>query len=251
MISIKEVTKKYGAKVVVDHVDLDLPKGKIISLIGPNGAGKSTLLGMMSRTLKKNEGHIKINDISIDDWESIELAKELAIMKQSEHIHVKITVRDLVTFGRYPYSQGKLNALDKEKIDQAIKFLDLEEMAESFIDELSGGQRQRAYIASIYAQDTEYILLDEPLNNLDIKHASNMLQLIKKLAYQEGKTIIIVIHDLNFASSFSDYIVLMDQGRVVKYGPVDEVMTSDTLEEIYDMPFKIVDVDNKKFCLYY
>lgn len=251
MIKIEKVRKVYGKNVVVDDVDLNLPKGKIISLIGPNGAGKSTLLGMMSRTLKRNGGSIFIDDLNLNDWESLELAKVMAIMKQSEHINVKITVRDLIAFGRYPYSQGKLTKEDEKVIQESIDYLDLHDLAGAYIDELSGGQRQRAFIASIYAQNTDYILLDEPLNNLDIKHAANMLKLLKQMAYEQNKTVIIVIHDINFASSFSDYIVLMDQGKIAKYGSVDDIMQSHVLESIYDMPFDIVEVNNKKFCVYY
>lgn len=251
MIRIEQVTKKYGSHVVVDEVSLDISKGKIISLIGPNGAGKSTLLGIMSRTIAANNGTVYIDNVSLDNWVSIELAKQMAIMKQSEHISVKVTIRDLIAFGRYPYSQGRLTKDDHDFIDHAIDYLDLHDISESFIDELSGGQRQRAFIASIYAQNTDYILLDEPLNNLDIKHASNMLKLLKKMAHEQNKTIVIVIHDINFAASFSDEIVLMNEGKITHHGSVDQVMTSEILEDIYQIPFEIITVNGKKFCLYY
>jgi len=251
MIQVNNVSKKYGKKLVVDQVDLNLEKGKIISLIGPNGAGKSTLLGMMSRTLKKDGGSILIDGRAITDWETIDLAKVLAIMKQSEHISIKISVRDLIAFGRYPYSEGKLTQEDQAIIQEAIDYLDLHDIADAYIDELSGGQRQRAFIASIYAQSTDYILLDEPLNNLDIKHAANMLTLLKKMAHEQNKTIIIVIHDINFASSFSDHIVLMDQGRVVQSDTVERVMQPEILEAIYGMPFEVIEVKGKRLCIYY
>lgn len=251
MIKVDKATKKYGKKIVVDDVSIDIPKGQIISLIGPNGAGKSTLLGMISRTLDMEDGQVYIDDLSLSGWSSIELAKVMAIMKQSEHISIKVTVRDLIAFGRYPYSQGKLTKEDQRYIQEAIDYLDLHDMADRFIDELSGGQRQRAFIASIYAQNTDYILLDEPLNNLDIKHASNMLKLLKKLAHEQNKTIVIVIHDINFAASFSDHIILMDDGKVVSSGTVEEVMTPETLEKIYDIPFEIVHLNNKRYCMYY
>lgn len=251
MIKVDNAIKKYGKKVVVNDVSIDIPKGQIISLIGPNGAGKSTLLGMISRTLDMEKGQVYIDDLSLSNWSSIELAKVMAIMKQSEHISIKVTVRDLIAFGRYPYSQGKLTDEDKRYIQEAIDYLDLHDMADRFIDELSGGQRQRAFIASIYAQNTDYILLDEPLNNLDIKHASNMLKLLKKLAHEQNKTIVIVIHDINFAASFSDHIILMDDGKVISSGTVEEVMTPETLEAIYDIPFEIVHLNNKRYCMYY
>ena len=148
-------------------------------------------------------------------------------MKQSEHISVRITVYDLVCFGRFPYSGGRLTDEDKRIVDEAISYMDLEDIRERNIDALSGGQRQRAYIASIYAQDTQYILLDEPLNNLDIKHASNMLRLLRQMAQDKNKTIILVIHDINFASAFSDQMVLIKEGKVAASGPVDEIMRED------------------------
>ncbi len=251
MIQIENITKKYGGKIAVNDISLDLPKGKVISMIGPNGSGKSTLLGVMSRTLTSDRGEVRINGMNLNDWKNDDLAKHLAIMKQSEHISVRITVYDLVCFGRFPYSKGRLSKEDKSIIEEAIEYMDLEEIRESYIDELSGGQRQRAYIASIYAQDTEYILLDEPLNNLDIKYASNMLKLLRQLAVDKEKTIIIVIHDINFASAFSDHIVLIKDGVVASSGSVDEIMQPDILESIYGMPFEILNVNGKKICSYF
>jgi len=251
MIEVKNVVKKYGNKVVVDGVSVTLPKGKVISMIGPNGAGKSTLLGIITRILSKDEGVVYINGRDIEKWENTELAKLLAVMKQSENISVKITVEDLVSFGRFPYSKGKLTKEDKDFIEKAIKYMDLEDIRNRYIDELSGGQRQRAFIGSIYAQDTDYILLDEPLNNLDIKYASGMLKLLRKLADDEGKTIIIVIHDINFAAAYSDYIVLLKDGVISKFGTVDEIMKEKVLSKIYDMDFRIHNIDGKKLCTYY
>lgn len=251
MIKLSSITKKYGDLVVVDDVSFEIPKGKIISMIGPNGAGKSTLLGIISRTIKKNGGNVWINDLLLSDWKNDELAKHLAIMKQSEHITLKITIYDLVCFGRYPYSKGRLSKEDYIKIEEAIQYMDLDDIRHKYIDELSGGQKQRAYIASIYAQDTDYILLDEPLNNLDIKYASGMLKLLRRLVDEQGKTIVIVIHDINFAAVYSDHIILLKDGKVFKSGSVDEIINKEVLQAIYDMDFKILNVDGKKICIYY
>lgn len=251
MIKVENVTKKYGKHIVVDNISLNLPKGKLISIIGPNGAGKSTLLNMISRTLKKDSGSVYIDEIKLVDWQNNELAKRLAIMKQSEHITLRITVYDLVAFGRYPYSKGKLSKKDYEKIEEAIAYMDLEEIKDAYIDELSGGQRQRVYIASIYAQDTEYILLDEPLNNLDIKYASNMLKLLRKMADEQGKTIILVIHDINFASAYSDHIVLIKDGKIAIDGSVEEIICPEVLTSIYDMEFTVIEHEGRRICTYY
>lgn len=251
MIQVDNVTKKYGRHVVVDDVSLELPKGEVIAMIGPNGAGKSTLLGLISRTLKSDGGSVQISGIDLKEWDTNALAKEMGILKQSAHISVRITVYDLVCFGRFPYNKGKLTKEDKAKVEEAITYMDLEGIRHRYIDELSGGQRQRAYIGAIYAQDTDYILLDEPLNNLDIKYAATMLRRLRHMAKEKGKSIIIVIHDINFAAAYADRMVMMKEGVIAASGTVTEMMDAELLEAIYEMPFDIIDVHGKKLCAYY
>ena len=165
---VKEITKRYDGKAVVDGVSFEIPKGKVLSLIGPNGAGKSTVMGMLSRLITRDSGLVDFEGTEITRWKSRELSKRLAILTQANNVQMKLTVRELVAFGRFPYSGGRLTQEDNEIIDRAIAYMELGDFEEQFIDELSGGQRQRAYIAMVIAQDTEYILLDEPTNNLDI-----------------------------------------------------------------------------------
>lgn len=251
MIKINELEKKYGRKKVIDKISLEIPKGKITSIIGPNGAGKSTLLGMISRTIERNGGNVLIDEVDVKDWENNELAKHLGILKQSDSVNVRITIEDLVGFGRYPYSEGRLTKEDRKIIDRSIGYMDLESIRLAYLDELSGGQRQRAYIASILAQDTEYILLDEPLNNLDMKYASEFLKILRQLVDDLKKTIVIVIHDINFAACYSDFIVLLKEGKLAKMGTVREIMDARVLEDIYDMPFNVLEVDGKLICAYY
>ena len=154
MISIKNLSKRYGEKEVVSNVTLDIEKGMITSFIGPNGAGKSTLLSMISRLIDSYEGEIRIDGNSLKNWKSSELAKKISILKQNNNLNIKLTVRELISFGRYPYSKGKLNREDERLIDQAISYMQLQDMEERYISELSGGQRQRAYIAMVIAQNT-------------------------------------------------------------------------------------------------
>ncbi len=251
MISVKNIEKKYSNKKVVDNLSLDIQKGKITSIIGPNGAGKSTFLGMISRTIKESGGSVLIDDINLSNWKSDELSKKLAILKQSENISLKITVKDLVSFGRFPYSKGRLNSDDNIKIEEALLYMDLKDIEDKYIDELSGGQRQRAFIAAILAQDTDYILLDEPLNNLDIKYASDMLKILKKMVHELGKTIVLVIHDINFAATYSDHIILLKDGKLAKEGSVEEIMKEEVLKSIYDMEFEIIKLENSIICSYY
>lgn len=196
---VEELIKTYDGKPVVDSVSFSLPKGKVTSLIGPNGAGKSTVMGMISRLIARDGGHVEFEGQDIGKWKSKELSKRLAILTQSNHIQMKLTVEELVAFGRFPYSGGRLTEEDKKMIDRAISYMELDEFRERFIDELSGGQRQRAYIAMVIAQDTEYILFDEPTNNLDIYHATNLMKTVRKLCDELGKTIVLVLHEINYA----------------------------------------------------
>ena len=250
-MQIKDVTKKYNGKPVVDAVNLEIPKGKVISFIGPNGAGKSTVMGIISRLIAKDSGLVSFDGTEIEKWKSKELSKRLAILTQSNNIQMKLTVRELVAFGRFPYSGNRTTKEDEEIIEQAIAYMELEAFRDRFIDELSGGQRQRALIAMVIAQDTDYILLDEPTNNLDIYHATNMMKIVRRLCDELEKTIILVLHEINYAAFYSDYICAFVDGKVAKFGTVKEVMTKETLSEIYKVDFEILEIEGKPLSIYY
>jgi len=251
MVDVKHVSKGYGNKDVISDVSVKIAKGKITSFIGPNGAGKSTLLSMISRLIAKDAGEIMIDGMDLTRCKNNDLAKKISILKQSNHINIRLTVKELVAFGRFPYSQGRLTKEDRKFITEAIRYMELEEIQDKFLDQLSGGQKQRAYIAMVIAQDTEYVLLDEPLNNLDMKHSVQIMKTLRKLADELGKTVIIVIHDINFASCYSDYIVALKDGKVIKEGSTDEIITTSVLKEVYDMDFKIEEINREKICVFY
>jgi iron complex transport system ATP-binding protein len=251
MIEISNVSKTLGDTIAVRGVSLQIPRKGITSIIGPNGAGKSTLLSMVSRLLPMTAGTVTVDGIDVTSTPSDLLAKRLSILRQDNRISSRLTVRDLVEFGRYPYSKGRLTPEDREKAAAAIRFLDLEELAERFLDELSGGQRQRAYVAMVLCQDTDYVLFDEPLNSLDMKHSVNMMKLLRRAADDLGKTVVLVLHDLNFASCYSDYIVAMRDGEVVHQGTPDEVMRREIIRSVYDMDVEIQDVRGRKITFYY
>ncbi|MEH6941099.1 iron ABC transporter ATP-binding protein [Bacillus sp. JJ722] len=251
MIEVSNISKLYGSKNVVDKVSIKIQKGKITSFIGPNGAGKSTVLSMISRLIERDSGDVIIEGNDIGSMKSNQLAKKISILKQSNHINVRLTVRELVSFGRFPYSQGRLSKEDWDKVDEAIAYMELGEFEHKYIDQLSGGQKQRAYIAMVIAQDTEYILLDEPLNNLDMKHSVQIMKILRRLVNELNKTIVIVIHDINFASCYSDYIVALKDGKVVKEGPAQDIITSEVLHAIYDMDIAIQDINSQKICVYF
>lgn len=248
---VEKLTKKYDGKAVVDSVSFEIPKGKVISLIGPNGAGKSTVMGMISRLIAQDTGLVSFDGKDISKWKSKELAKRLAILTQTNNIQMKLTVRELVAFGRFPYSGGRLTEEDEVLIDKAIRYMELEEFEDRFIDELSGGQRQRAYIAMVIAQDTEYVLLDEPTNNLDIYHATNMMKIVRRLCDELGKTVVLVLHEINYAAFYSDYICAFVDGKIAKFGTVNEVMTKENLSEIYCVDFEIQEIQGKPLSIYY
>lgn len=250
-MQVKELTKQYDGKTVVDSVTFTIPKGKVLSLIGPNGAGKSTVMGIISRLIARDAGLVDFEGRDIAKWKSKELSKRLAILTQSNSIQMKLTVRELVTFGRFPYSGGRTTPEDQRIIDQAISYMELEEFQDRFIDELSGGQRQRALIAMVIAQDTEYVLLDEPTNNLDIYHATNMMRTVRKLCDELGKTVILVLHEINYAAFYSDYICAFVDGKVAKFGTVEEVMTKENLSAIYQVDFEILEIEGKPLSIYY
>lgn len=250
-MKIKNLFKKYDYKIVVDQVDFEIPKGKVVSLIGPNGAGKSTVMGMISRLIAKDGGEIEFEGKDLSQWKSKELAKKLAILTQHNNIQMKLTVRELVAFGRFPHSGNHLNAEDEKMIDEAISYMELEDYQDCFIDELSGGQRQRAYIAMVIAQDTEYVLLDEPTNNLDIYHASNMMRIARRLCDELGKTVVMVLHEINYAAFYSDYICALVDGKIAKFGSVEEVMNKETLSDIYKVDFEMMHIEGKPLSVYY
>ena len=250
-MQVKELTKQYDGKTVVDSVTFEIPKGKVLSLIGPNGAGKSTVMGILSRLIARDAGLVDFEGRDIAKWRSKELSKRLAILTQSNNIQMKLTVRELVTFGRFPYSGGRTTPEDQRIIDQAISYMELEDFQDRFIDELSGGQRQRALIAMVIAQDTEYVLLDEPTNNLDIYHATNMMRTVRKLCDELGKTVILVLHEINYAAFYSDYICAFVDGKIAKFGTVEEVMTKENLSTIYQVDFEILKIEGKPLSIYY
>ncbi|MDQ7990227.1 MAG: ATP-binding cassette domain-containing protein [Candidatus Dactylopiibacterium sp.] len=251
MIEISGLTKTYGTTRVVDNVSLRIPRGGVTSIIGPNGAGKSTLLAMSARLLEPDAGEVTLDGLAVRESGGETLARRLAILRQDNHMTMRLTVRDLVSFGRYPHSRGRLGAEDQRKIGEALAYLDLCGLETRFLDQLSGGQRQRAYIAMVLAQDTDYVLLDEPLNNLDLRHASLMMRLLRRLADELGKTVVVVMHDINFAAAWSDRIVAMKDGRVVADGVPDTLMQPATLAAIYDMDMPVEALHGRRAGLYW
>lgn len=251
MISIEDVRKDYSSEVAIGPIDLRIPQGGVTALVGPNGAGKSTLLTMVGRLLGIDAGTIEIAGHDVSRTPSKELARIVSILRQENHFITRLTVRQLVAFGRFPYSKGRLTAADEEIVSRAIDFLDLEALEGRFLDQLSGGQRQRAYVAMVLAQDTEYMLLDEPLNNLDMRHSVQMMRHLRRAAEELGRTIVIVLHDINFAGHYADRICAVKDGRVVEFGTRDEIFTDEVLTRVFDTPVQVVDGPTGPLAVYY
>lgn len=251
MIEFRNIAKNYNQKTIVSNLNFKFSKGKITSIIGANGAGKSTLLALASRLVKPSSGEIFVDEKNIKAYKERDLAQKISILKQQNNINLRLKIKELVAFGRFPYSQGRLEADDKIKIDQALDYMGLKELENEFLDTLSGGQKQRAFIAMIIAQDTEFIMFDEPLNNLDMKHSVQIMKLMKNLVKDFNKTIAVVLHDINFTSFYSDEIIALKDGKLLKHAKCDEIISSEILKQIYDMDIPVSQIDNKKICIYF
>lgn len=251
MIEVNSVIKRYGQTTVVDNVSVQIPRGGITAIIGPNGAGKSTLLSIISRLMKPDAGSVSIDGDDVNRIVSEQLARRLAVLRQDNNLAVRLTVEDLVSFGRYPYSRGRPTLEDRQHIESALAYLELQEFRHRFLDELSGGQRQRAFVAMVLCQDTDYILLDEPLASLDMRHAVAMMKRLRRITEELGKTVILVLHDINFASTYADSIIAMKDGCVVSHAGPAEVITPEVLREIYDMDVQVHDIDGRRVGLYF
>ena len=251
MITLTGVRKEYSSEVAIGPVDLRIPKGGVTALVGPNGAGKSTLLTMIGRLLGLDEGCIEIAGYDVTKTASKDLAKVVSVLRQENHFVTRLTVRQLVAFGRFPHSKGRLTVHDEEVISRAIDFLDLTDLEHRYLDQLSGGQRQRAYVAMVLSQDTEYVLLDEPLNNLDMRHSVQMMKHLRRAAEELERTIVIVLHDINFAGHYADRICAVKDGSVAEFGTPEQIMTDEVLTRVFETPVSVVEGPNGPLAVYY
>lgn len=244
MIRALELTHSYdkGATLVLDDVSLELTRGCVTGLIGPNGAGKSTLLSAMARLLLPDSGQVLLDDVDVLHAPAKVVATRLAVLRQDARVTARLTVADLVRFGRFPYSRGRLGTEDHTIVRDCLDQVGLGPFRDRYLDELSGGQRQRAFIAMVLAQQTDFVLLDEPLNNLDMGHAGATMRLLRRAADELGRSVIVVLHDVNIAAAFCDVIVGMRDGRVVATGTADAVVSAAGLREVFglDIPVHIL-----------
>ncbi|WP_445480224.1 ABC transporter ATP-binding protein [Lysinibacillus irui] len=254
-LEVDSIRVGYESKTIVHDLSLQIPDGKITTIIGSNGCGKSTLLKAITRILKHESGQVILDGQTISKMKTKELAKELAILPQSPESAHGLTVEELVSYGRFPYQKGfgNLSQKDKEVIDWALQVTKTADFRLQSVDALSGGQRQRVWIAMALAQETDIIFLDEPTTYLDMAHQLEVLELLYKLNEEQGRTIVMVLHDLNQAARFSDYIVALSQGELVKFGTAEEVMVPEVLKKVFNID-AVIGKDprtNKPMCITY
>ncbi|MCE4049839.1 MULTISPECIES: ABC transporter ATP-binding protein [Bacillaceae] len=251
----EDISISYGERLIVKNLDVVIPDGKITTIIGSNGCGKSTLLKAMTRIIPHQSGSVLLDGKHISKIHTKQLAKEMAILPQTPESVAGLTVGELVSYGRFPHQKGfgKLSQHDIEAIDWALESTNTKEFKDRSVDALSGGQRQRAWIAMALAQETDIIFLDEPTTYLDMAHQLEVLELLQKLNEEQGRTIVMVLHDLNQAARFADYIIAMKDGEVVKAGSPQEILTKDILRKVFQIDAEIgEDPRTKKpICLTY
>lgn len=251
MIEVKNISKSFKEKTVLEDVSVEIEKGTLTAFIGPNGAGKSTLLNMMGRLLPYDKGQIKVNGTEVKEWATNDLAKELAILKQANSMYTKITVRELMAFGRFPHEKSHIGPKCRELIQQSLEWLGLEEYEHAYLSTLSGGQLQRAFIGLVLCQDTDYILLDEPLNNLDMKYSVQIMKILRYLVDHLGRTVVVIVHDINYAAAYADNIVAFKDGQILMDDAVENVFQKPIIDQLYDTNVEIIQHNNQPYCLYY
>lgn len=251
IINLEGLTFSYGENKIIDDIDLSIEEGKITTILGANGCGKSTLFFLMTKELKPDKGKIYLNGKDIRDIELNDFSKKVSIVQQNNNMISGISVRELVAFGRTPYKKlfrGN-SKKDDELIDWAIEVTGIKAYEDRDISKLSGGQRQRVWIAMALAQDTKILFLDEPTTFLDIKYQLEILDLIKYLNENHCMTIIMVLHDINQAVYYSDQIVGLRRGKVEFSGSPQDIINEDSIEKIYGLKLKMVDIGDRKFVL--
>ncbi|KML05107.1 MULTISPECIES: ABC transporter ATP-binding protein [Rossellomorea] len=240
-LQTKDLTLAYGERTIIDQMDLDIPKGEITVFIGGNGCGKSTLLRSIARLLKPKEGSVLLDGESISRLSTKEVARKMAILPQTPVSPEGLTVLQLVKQGRYPHQSWlkQWSRKDEEIVEDALRATGMEEFRDRKVDELSGGQRQRAWIALTLAQDTDIILLDEPTTYLDMTHQIEILDLLFELNEREGRTIVMVLHDINLACRYAHNIVAIRDREVYAQGKPEDVISCELVKNVFGMDCQV------------
>lgn len=254
-ISAEAIAIAYDKKSIIDGLSLHIPQGQITTIIGANGCGKSTLLKGLTRLLPVSKGAVYLDGQSIATLATKEVAKKIALLPQVQEATDGTTVYELISYGRFPHQSylGKLSQADKETIHWAMEATKVTTYANQPVDALSGGQRQRVWIAMALAQDTDTIFLDEPTTYLDMNHQLEILELLKTLNQESGKTMVMVLHDLNLSACYSDHLIAMKKGQIKYSGTVRDIMTPAIIQDIFQIKAQLIDdpIHNRPILLTY
>ena len=241
-LTTRKLTLAYDQSLIIEGLDLAIPSGKVTVLVGPNGCGKSTLLKGLGRLIKPRSGVVYLNGQSIAHQSTKVIARQLSLLPQNPIAPEGLTVRELAAQGRYPHQSWlqQWSDADEKALEQALAITEMTNLGDRALDTLSGGQRQRAWIAMVLAQDTDILLLDEPTTFLDLAYQIEVIDLLYELNQHKGCTIVMVLHDLNQACRYADYLIAMRQGIIYGQGTPSEVMTQTTIRDVFGMDSQIV-----------
>lgn len=241
-LEAKQLTLAYDSATIVRNLNIGIPAGKTTVLVGANGCGKSTLLRGLARLLKPKSGTVYLDGKDISKLKAKTIARKLGMLPQSPNAPEGLTVRDLVAMGRYPYQSWlqQWSKEDENKVAEALEITTMTDLADRALDSLSGGQRQRAWIAMVLAQDTDTLLLDEPTTFLDLSHQVELLDLLDELQASQGKTIVMILHDLNLSCRYADHLVAIQRGKIYATGTPEQVMTEEMVREVFNLECRIV-----------
>ncbi|WP_424926539.1 ABC transporter ATP-binding protein [Amaricoccus tamworthensis] len=251
MIEVDRLSHSIGGSGILKDVTTSIPAGGITAIIGPNGAGKSTLLNLIARQSPIESGRITVDGLDVSTTDTRQLALKMAYVAQNTGVASRLRVAELVGFGRWPHCHGRPTQADREAVTEALALFSLDGLENRFLDELSGGQKQRAFIAMAHAQATDWLLLDEPLNNLDMFHARKLMRDLDTLSRELNRSVVMVVHEINYACAWADHVIGMRDGRVVIEGPVEDVVTEVGMRTLYDLDAHVTEIDGHRHVLHH
>ena len=242
MIRLEQVQFRLGSRQLLQPLDLQIPQGQVCGLIGHNGSGKSTLIKLLARQQPATGGRILLDGEDLASYSSREFARRVAYLPQQPAATDQLTVRELVRFGRQPWHGllGRFGPDDQRAVARAMALTQIESYADRLVESLSGGERQRVWLAALIAQQTRYLLLDEPTSALDVAHQVEVLALIRQLSHELDLGVVLVLHDINMAARYCDRLVALREGALLRQGTPEELMTSATLADIYQLPMQVL-----------
>lgn len=249
MIEFDKLSKNYNGFFALKDATHNLAPGKMTIILGENGSGKTTLLKLLAKQTDISIGNAYLDHCEIDTYNSKDYAKKVSVLNQVNTQSSRVKVEKFVSYGRYPYSQNKLTVQDHKHIQESMEYVDCASYKDKYIDQLSGGQLQRVYLALLLCQDSEIILLDEPLNHLDMKHSHELMRLLQNMTTNLNKTVVVVMHDVNMCMQYGDEVIAFKEGQIIDKGPVEETLTQELLRDIFELDFEIIKHKNKPYVL--